>query len=168
MNTRVAISIGEDLQLVARMERTLAPETCAAFLELLPYTEHLLHCRWSGEGCWIPLGDLDIGVTSENSKSAPNAGELLWYPGGISETELLFPYGRVEFACRDGSLSGNHFLTIVEGLDKLNEIGYRALHHGAQQIRFSLIQDCARISFASKASASRVRADHGCPALMRR
>ena len=28
-----------------------APQTVAAFLKLLPYTQRLIHVRWSGEGC---------------------------------------------------------------------------------------------------------------------
>jgi hypothetical protein len=138
MDPRIAITVGDDFRFVATMEDTAAPETCAAFRRLLPYSQRLLHCRWSGEGCWIPLGDLQIGVGPENPKGNPQPGELLWYPGGISETELLFPYGEVEFACRAGALQGNHFLTIVEGREQLHEVGHRALHHGAQDICFTL------------------------------
>ena len=39
---------------------TKAPLTCAAFLELLPFKENLLHVRWSGESTWVPLGDLAV------------------------------------------------------------------------------------------------------------
>src|SRR5688572_11966254 len=102
MSTRVAISVGEQFRFVAKMEDAAAPATAAAFRRLLPYTQRLVHCRWSGEGCWIPLGAFQIGVGPENSTSTPAPGELLWYPGGISETELLFPYGEVAFACRAG------------------------------------------------------------------
>ena len=34
----------------------------------------------------------------ENATSYPAPGQVLWYPGGISETELLFPYGGTLFA----------------------------------------------------------------------
>ena len=52
--------------------------------------------RWSGESAWIPLGELDIGLAApENHTSHPAPGEVLLYPGGLSETEILFPYGGV-------------------------------------------------------------------------
>ena len=120
------------------MEAGAAPATVAAFRRLLPYTQRLVHCRWSGEGCWIPLGSFQIGVGPENSTSTPAPGELLWYPGGISETELLFPYGQVAFACRAGPLAGNHFMTIVDGMEQLPGVGRRVLYHGAHDIHFAL------------------------------
>jgi hypothetical protein len=138
MSTRIAITVADCFQFVARMEDASAPATCAAFQRLLPYTQRVIHCRWSGEGCWIPLGGLEIGVGEENSKSTPGPGEVLFHPGGISETEVLIPYGDVAFACRAGPLAGNHFLTIVEGIEKLPELGRRVLYHGAQEIRFTL------------------------------
>jgi hypothetical protein len=138
MGTRIRISVGNDFHFVARTEDTAAPATCAAFRRLLPYTQRLVHCRWSGEGCWIPLGSFEIGVGAENSTSTPRPGELLWYPGGISETELLFPYGEVAFACRAGPLAGNHFLTIIDGIEQLPEVGHRVLYRGAHDVHFDL------------------------------
>jgi hypothetical protein len=138
MSTRVAISVGDDFRFVARMEERAAPATVAAFARLLPYRQRLVHCCWSGEGCWIPLGTFALDVGLENSKGRPAPGELLWYPGGLSETELLFPYGEVAFACRSGPLVGNHFLTIVDGKEQLASVGKRVLYHGAHDIRFSL------------------------------
>ena len=61
---------------------------------------------------------------------------MLWYPGGISETELLFPYGGTRFARIVGQLAGNHFLTIVEGIDQLRPLGEHVLWKGALDITF--------------------------------
>jgi hypothetical protein len=47
---------------VARLEEALAPRTCARFRALLPYRQRIIHVRWSGEACWIPLGELDLGL----------------------------------------------------------------------------------------------------------
>jgi hypothetical protein len=120
----------------ARGETEDAPRTCAAFRKLLPYRQKIIHARWSGEACWIPLGDLALGVGSENSTGDPAPGEILFYPGGQSETEILFPYGISRFACKDGPLAGNRFLTILEGRDRLAEVGRLVLWEGAQDIAF--------------------------------
>ena len=59
---------------------------------------------------------------------------LLLYPGGISETEMLFPYGSTMFASKVGQLAGNHFATLVKGQEHLSELGRRTLWQGAQDI----------------------------------
>jgi hypothetical protein len=79
----------------ARFERDAAPLTCARFESMLPYRERLIHVRWSGEACWIPLGGLDLGLGYESATSYPAPGQLLFHPGGISETEILLAYGGV-------------------------------------------------------------------------
>lgn len=120
----------------ARLEEENAPQTCEAFRKLLPYRQKLIHCRWSGESCWIPLGDFDLGVSYENHTSHPSRGDILFYPGGISETEILFPYGSTCFASKVGQLAANHFLTIEEGREHLPELGRLCLWEGAQEIVF--------------------------------
>ena len=92
--------------------------------------------RWSGEGCWIPLGELDLGLTFENHTSYPAPGHFLLYPGGISETEILLAYGGVQFASKMGQLAGNHFLTVIEGNENLVALGKMVLWQGAQDIGF--------------------------------
>lgn len=123
----------------ARLEEDNAPKTCSAFLKLLPYKNKIIHVRWSGEAVWIPLGDFNLGVGYENHTSHPSKGEILLYPGGISETEILLPYGSTCFSSKVGQLAGNHFLTIIEGKEKLPELGKKVLWEGAQDIIFEKI-----------------------------
>jgi hypothetical protein len=130
------IAAGE-LRFSARLEEETAPQTVAAFRRLLPLESRIIHARWSGEAAWIPFGELDVGVGAENATCYPAPGELLLYPGGVSETEILFPYGATSFASKAGPLAGNHFATIVEGGEQLRELGRRVLWEGAQAIRFS-------------------------------
>ena len=137
MPTKLRITAGP-YQFNARMEEELAPKTCAKFKSLLPYKERIIHVRWSGEACWIPLGDYDFGLGYENNTSYPAPGQFILYPGGVSETEILVAYGPVRFASKAGQLSGNHFLTITDNLGKLAELGRSTLQKGAQDIRFEL------------------------------
>jgi hypothetical protein len=123
----------------ARMEEELAPKTCAKFLSMLPWTSQIIHVRWSGEGCWIPLGDLDLGLGYENHTSHPAPGDVILYPGGISETEILLAYGGVSFASKVGQLAGNHFLTVTKGHENLVAVGKLTLWKGAQDIKFERI-----------------------------
>lgn len=120
----------------AKLEQEAAPKTCAAFLERLPFRNKIIHVRWSGESAWIPLGDFDFGLGFENATSYPAPGQILLYPGGYSETEILFPYGSCCFASKMGQLAGNHFLTVIEGNTDLETIGKQCLWEGAQDIVF--------------------------------
>lgn len=123
----------------ARLEEEAAPKSVAALRGLLPLESQLVQARWSGEAAWVPMGfELDLGLGPENANSYPAAGELLLYPGGLSEVEILFPYGATCFASKMGQLAGNHFATIDEGRDQLAELGRRVLWEGAQPISLEL------------------------------
>src|SRR5438874_6506257 len=116
----------------ARLEEKDAPKTCAAVRKLLPLRSKLVHCRWSGESTWVPMGEKRLGVDFENHTSHPAPGQVLVYPGGFSEMEILFPYGATMFSSKVGQLAGNHFATVVEGNVQLVEIGRLTLWEGAQ------------------------------------
>jgi Protein of unknown function (DUF3830) len=131
----IEITVGP-YRFVARFEEERASQTVAAFRRALPFESKLIQARWSGQAAWIPLGDLDFGVGPEDPTSYPGPGEILLYAGGVSETEILFPYGQTCFASKAGQLAGNHFLTIFEGRELLAEVGEKVLWEGAQPIRF--------------------------------
>jgi hypothetical protein len=122
----------------ARFEEEKAPKTVAAFRKSLPFISKIMHVRWSGEGVWMPLGDMDFGVGYENNTCYPSPGEIILYPGGVSETEILLAYGYVNFASKAGQLSGNHFITLTSGLENLYALGRIVLIEGQQDIRFDL------------------------------
>jgi hypothetical protein len=118
-----------------------APRTVAAFERLLPYRQQLIHVRWSGEGVWVPLGDWVLEhegrpLGFENATSHPAPGDILFYPGGYSETEIILAYGPCCFASKLGQLAGNHFLTLVEGREQLQTLGRKVLWEGAQDVVF--------------------------------
>lgn len=120
-----------------------APQTVEAFLKLLPYRQKIIHVRWSGEACWVPLGEFQLlrGVAPvgfENHTSHPSVGDVLFYPGPYSETEILLAYGSCCFASKMGQLAGNHFLTVVQGKENLRALGVKTLWEGAQEVLFEL------------------------------
>ena len=133
----IRIEVG-DLTFLARLEREAAPATVSALIRLLPLEGSLLQARWSGESAWMPLGELDTGLGEENATDQPAPGQLLLYPHGVSETEILFPYGQTLFASKFGRLRGNHVMTVIEGAHRLSELGRRVVWNGAQPIRFSI------------------------------
>jgi hypothetical protein len=132
----IEIEVG-GIRFRARLETASAPKTCARFQAMLPLKTRIIQARWSGEACWIPFGELDLGLGYENHTSHPAPGQLLLYPGGISETEILFPYGSTLFASKVGQLAGNHFATVYEGNDRLRELGELVILKGAQEILFT-------------------------------
>jgi hypothetical protein len=125
------------MRFLARLETAAAPKSCAKFVSMLPMKTQLIQARWSGEAAWIPFGELALDIGYENHTSHPAPGHLLLYPGGISETEILFPYGTTLFASKAGQLAGNHFATVYEGNEQLGELGRIVLWKGAQDITFT-------------------------------
>ena len=122
----------------ARMEEQAAPLTCAAFSQIMPYRQKLIHARWSGESCWSPLGSrwpLGELLPPEQAIAYPSPGQILLFGGGISEPELLIAYGPRRFASRAGPLAGNPVLTIEKGLSRLTELGRQILWCGAVSLR---------------------------------
>jgi hypothetical protein len=135
----IEIDIGGEV-FRARFEEQDAPRTVARFRQLLPFTDRIIHVRWSGEACWIPMGERDLSLGFENATSHPAPGHVIVYPGGmptsLSETEILIAYGPCCFASKAGQLAGNHFLTILDGGERLAKVGRGVLWDGAKNITF--------------------------------
>jgi len=120
----------------AIFEESKSPKTCAAFRRSMPFHGEIVHVRWSGEGVWIPLGNKNFDIEYEDATSYPLPGQILLYPKGKSETEILIAYGCVQFASKAGTLAGNHFASITSNLEKLKEIGVSTLWEGKKDISF--------------------------------
>ena len=86
------------------------------------------------------MGDFKTGIDFENHTSHPSRGDVILYPGGFSEREILLAYGNACFASQVGQLAGNHFLTIVEAAENLAELGRLTLWEGAQNIVFEKLK----------------------------
>ena len=132
-----------DYSFTGVLEEVNAPKTCEAFIKMLPLKEKVIHVRWSGEGIWIPYGDQNADIPYENATSHPGKGEVLFYPGGVSEMEIIFAYGACCFSSKAGQLAGNHFMTIKGDMDRWYEFGRKVLIEGAQEINISLVAERA-------------------------
>lgn len=131
------ITIGEHV-FKAKLHTDKAPETCRMLMEKMPIKGKAIQARWSGEAAWLQMDPLGVEAPQENATSYPGPGQLLYYPGGVSEKEILIPYGSAIFASKFGLLPGNHFATIVEGVELLEKMGETVLWKGAQDIRLEV------------------------------
>jgi hypothetical protein len=134
MNLKITVG---DLVLTAEMHPEKAPETCRMLKEIMPIKGNLIQARWSGEAAWLQMDPHGVEAPQENATSYPGPGQLLYYPGGVSEKEMLFPYGSAIFASKFGLLPGNHFATITGG--DLEKLGLNVLWKGAQDITIEVM-----------------------------
>ena len=132
---KLVVRIGSSV-LSARLEPGRSPRTVNAFVGRLPLRGQLVHARWSGEALWMPLGEMQLCETYEDPTSYPAPGQVLWHPPGVSEAELLVPYGPTRFASKAGQLAGNHFLTLEVDPGQLRDIGQAVLWKGAVDVSF--------------------------------
>src|SRR2546427_774878 len=114
--------------------------TIEPFGALRPEFKNSPSSRWSLDikntlsAAGRPRLNLRLEIAQSLQTCYPSKGELLFYPGFVSEKELLIPYGSSRFASRSGVLAGNHFATISEGLDRLAKVGKSVLWEGAKDI----------------------------------
>lgn len=130
---KLKVTVG-DFEFIAKLEKEKAPKTCEVFCTLLPLDSKIIQVSWSGEADWVPMGNDKFDVPYENFTSDPAPGEILFFPGDITEGELLIAWGATRFAAKTGQLVGNHFLTIIEGAEQLPAMGKKVLWDGAQRI----------------------------------
>ena len=124
-----------DFRFIGRFESN-APISCGWLQDRLPLEGRLTQARWSGEAAWCPLRT-KVQLGPENAMNSPKPGQILLYAGADSEPEILFPYGFCKFAWKGGALSGNHVITLLEGLDNLAALGESVQQMGAQPFRIA-------------------------------
>lgn len=86
------VEVGGDAWTLALLDH-VAPKTCAAFWELLPYEGHTIHCAWFGHAAFF-LDRVDLpgmGYELENRSSQLAPGDWVWDP---YIKEITFAYGR--------------------------------------------------------------------------
>ena len=136
---KVEIKSGEFRFVGKLVDRGSARKTCRVFENMLPLKSQFIHVRWSGEGVWIPYG-----------RSADGSGLRKPYVSSCQRERCSCTSRRHQrdgnhhvlparmSASQHGQLSGNHFLTIIEGLDDLYDFGRKVLYDGLHRILKSL------------------------------
>jgi hypothetical protein len=139
--TKIKITSG-DYTFIGRLEEEKAPKTCEWFLNKLPYSATFIQGEWSGAIFFTGLKGIGREVPFEKPTSFPSKGEILMYPGNDTGNggEIYIPHGGNCFACPTGQLAGNHFLTIIEGIERLSEFGRKVRWEGAQEITFEKLE----------------------------
>ena len=61
-------------------------------------------------------------------------------PAASAKPNSYSSYGSSIFASKMGQLAGNHFLTMTEGHEQLEDFGKKVLWKGAQPVEFSIEQ----------------------------
>jgi hypothetical protein len=79
---------------------------------------------------------LDSAGTRKGRCAFRKSDQLIFYPGGYGEAEILLAYAAVRFAASVGQLAGNPFLSLTDGLEQLPELGRLVLWQGAQDVYF--------------------------------
>ena len=134
---KIALDIGA-WRFNGRLEAAAAPNSVAWLSAHLPLEGMALHARWSGEAAWMPL-EHEVALEEENAVTHPHPGQILLYAGPKSVPELLIPYGFCAFACRAGSLAGNHVITLENDFANLSSLGHALIYDGAQRLRLRLV-----------------------------
>lgn len=127
---------------IARLEEEKNPETCKWLLGKLPWTVEMIHVSWSGNACFAPIGEQAFDVPYENPIRIPSKGEIIIYPGNIRHLqyggEFFMAWGPCSIATQNGNLMGNHVLTIIEGMENIEEYGRMVHFKGAQSMTVEL------------------------------
>jgi hypothetical protein len=108
---------------IAKLEENKSPETCKWLLSKLPWDIEMVHVSWSGNACFAMIDEEAYSVPFENPIRIPSRGEIIVYPGNIANLqmggEFFMSWGPCSIACQNGNLTGNHVLTIIEGIEQI-------------------------------------------------
>lgn len=108
-----------------------APESVAAFRDLLPLESVLRHVRWSGHAVWVNIDDVGLPeIPRENHTVYPSRGDVLFYPGYRNEQEILLACGPTCFKSPAGELAGNHVAMLDTDRETLRALEERTLVEG--------------------------------------
>jgi len=90
----------------ARFEETVGAKDLRGISQGDAFREPGHPCALERRGCLDARLAISISASlTRTTPAIPAPGQIILYPGGISETEILLAYGGVHFACQDGGSS---------------------------------------------------------------
>lgn len=117
----------------------VAPVTCKAFVDILPFTRTFYHARVSGQEIWIDnVPKLDI--IQENASIFTEPGEVVFGPTKPIRAKTANCFG-IYYGDGKGLDVGNIFARVFESdRQKLIDLGNSIWKYGAQELTISLIE----------------------------
>jgi hypothetical protein len=120
--------------------REEAPETCAAFEVLLPFTLVFMHARVSGQEIWTDKA-LPVDVSQENATVFTEPGEVVYGPSRPVRTKTRDCMG-IYYGEGRGLDAANVFACVVkEDLPQLKILGDDIWKEGVQELRFEKLAE---------------------------
>ena len=143
---RIRIEFGESCFFTVKLLVDEAPETCAAILDHLPFTYKFQHSIVSGQAIVTLPPDLTVKEENQRTVGIP-AGSLCFLvrdpPRNVPD-EIYISYGPY-FVSRCSTIDFqqpvNVFGLIESDLDELMKIGKRIMMEGAEDVKFTAVEN---------------------------
>lgn len=136
--TGFKITTKDNIAIRFHFYRDEAPETCAGFARLLPFTKTFYHARLSGQEIWLDdLPPLDI--IQENASVFTEPGEVVLGPQKPARTKTANCLG-IYYGDGKGLDACNIFAKVApEDHQKLAGLGNDIWKNGSQSLIFSIM-----------------------------
>ena len=137
--TGFKITTSDNQEITFEFYTNVAPLTCKAFIDILPFTRSFYHARISGQEIWIDnVPKLDI--IQENASIFTEPGEVVFGPSKPTRVKTANCFG-IYYGEGKGLDACNIFARVVEGdKQKLIDLGNRIWKCGAQELTISLLE----------------------------
>lgn len=128
---RITTSTNEEITFEFYLE--VAPNTCAAFLSLLPFKRTFYHARVSGQEIWFD--DLpSLNIIQENASVFTMPGEVVLGPASPERSKTKNCFG-IYYGEGKGLDACNIFAKVVESdREKLIKLGDEIWRNGTKEI----------------------------------
>jgi hypothetical protein len=131
--------------MIADLLEDLAPKTCAAFWESLPFENEMLQVKWSGCVIYV-FSKMNFPEAECSRCHGVCPGDMLYNPhvhdAAEHPHEIAFVYGPASMATVSGYAISNLFARIrPQHLDELYALGDDISHHGLRMAKLSRIED---------------------------
>ena len=134
MAKKINIKLPEsNITCVATLLEDLAPKTCQAVWDLLPFNGNALHAKWCGNEIWTRMPKLR-SFEPENETIFPKPGDVFVFHVGPDMYDFAIFYGTSWCFGPTGFFPGNFFATITENLAEFAKGCDAVLKEGTKKV----------------------------------